>query len=930
MTGQEVTDPNLIAQLEAQSQVRGDDYLKTLDPARASQVKALAEGRMDLPKGNALRSPVGASLLADVAQYDPTFDVANAPARSATRKAFTSGQQSKNITSFNMAIGHLGTLAQRAEELHNWGGVPLLNSTINSIGNAALNASGDPRVSNFNTAKTAVIAELERAFKGAAGTVYDSRQWEGAINSAQSPEQLRGAIGQAAELLQSRIKALKDSYDKGMGTTDQPLPMLSPHAMEALAALQAPEYKSKGYEAVAGLLGSGSGGDGGDSPPEAGTPPTAPGSPPPAGPTSPTGPAPLAADQLQISDGTSKAVDQSATQPIREEVARMVAGGKSANDIRAYLQQSGVNPTAISGLDELVAWRAKNPNYKGGYDISIGPQNVALSGGEKLAATIAGSAPGAAIIGAANTALAGTLPKITAGTDAVLGRLTGDNRDIGTIYDAALKGANYKVDAARDAHPIASLAGDTAGFLAGDAAIGMAGKAISRAVPVLGRLASKASAAEPIARDATFGALTGLGSSDNLSDVPGNVAKGAALAGVGGVLGRGLIKGGAAIASPVVGGAVRRLTDAGVTLTPGQVLGGMGGLAGKIGKGIEDRLAGFPVVGDVVNSTRRAGVEDFNRAAINDVLAPIGQKLPDDIAAGHGAIAHAQETVSKAIENALQPIHAQLDQQITSDIGAVGKKVANMGGNALAEFKGIIANDIQPFWPKNGVMTGEQLQSIKRGLDKEIASRTAAGASPADRNLGERLSEMRDAVMDFASRADPAQAADFAKANEAYSLLSRVEGAAAKSKDGVFTPNQFRQAVTKRGYGTTTKNVARGSARMQELATDAATVLPSSVPDSGTAGREAVGRAIGLIGPGAAIGGAAGYHEGGSTGSALTGAFIGAGLLSKPGARAAQWALAGSRGKSLNTLGDLLRRNARVGGAAAAPLLLSNLSNNGN
>lgn len=900
----------------------GDAFLSTLDPARASQIKALAEGRMELPKGQALRSATGVALLADVAQYDPKFDVANAPARIAARKAFTSGKQGQNISAFNTALGHLGTLAQRAEELDN-SGIPIWNSVANGFESA----TGDPRVSNFQIARQAVADELTRAFRGSGGNVHDIKGWEAAINSAQSPAQLRGAIGQAAELLGSRINALQDQYNQSINsTTAEPLPLLNPHAQEALAAFQNKDYQDKGYQAVAALL-KGQGGNGGG---DAGASPTDPGAPPPAGPTSPNSPAPLAVDQLQISDGTSKAVDQSATQPIREQVARMVAGGSSANDIRAYLQQSGVNPTAISGLDELVDWRAKNPNYKGGYDITIGPQNVDLSGGERLAATIAGSAPGAAIIGAANTGLAGTLPKLTAGADAVLGRLGGDNRDIGTIYDAALKGANFKVNAARQAHPIASLVGDTAGFLAGDAAIGAAGKAIGNAVPVLGRLASKASAVEPIARDATFGALTGLGSSDSLAEVPGNVAKGAALAGVGGVLGRGLIKGGAAIASPVVGGAVRRLTDAGVTLTPGQVLGGMGGLTGKIGKGIEDRLAGFPIAGDVINSTRRAGVEDFNRAALNDVLAPIGQKLPDDISVGHGAIAHAQETVSKAIENSLQPIHAQLDQKITSDIGAVGKKVANMGDSALAQFKGIIANDIQPFWPKNGVMTGEQLQSIKRGLDKEIASRTAAGASPADRNLGDRLSEMRDAVMDFAGRADPAQAADFAKANEAYSLLSRVEAAAAKSKDGVFTPGQFRQAVTKRGYGTTTKNIARGSARMQELATDASMILPSSVPDSGTAGREALGRAVGLLGPGAALGGAAGYHEGGTTGSTLTGAVIGAGLLSKPGARFAQYALAGSRGKTLNTLGDLLRRNARVGGAATAPLLLSNLSNNGN
>ena len=145
-----------------------------------------------------------------------------------------------------------------------------------------------------------------------------------------------------------------------------------------------------------------------------------------------------------------------------------------------------------------------------------------------------------------------------------------------------------------------------------------------------------------------------------------------------------------------------------------------------------------------------------------------------------------------------------------------------------------------------------------------------------------------------------------------------MNAAAAKAKDGVFTPNQFRQAVTKRGYGTTTASVARGDSRMQQLATDASTVLPSVVPDTGTAGRVALAA---LAGGGGILGGGGGYSEGGASG-ALAGAALGGALFSPLGARAVQSVLAGSRGRALNTLGDVLRRNAALGGAVGTPLLL--------
>jgi hypothetical protein len=206
---------------------------------------------------------------------------------------------------------------------------------------------------------------------------------------------------------------------------------------------------------------------------------------------------------------------------------------------------------------------------------------------------------------------------------------------------------------------------------------------------------------------------------------------------------------------------------------------------------------------------------------------------------------------------------------------------------------------------------------IKRGLNEKI-SQFKGDANGAD--LAGDLEDLRDSFMQFAERADPKNAAAYRAADAANAKLKRVETAAAGTKDGVFSPQQFRSAVGRRGYGTTTANLAAGTAPMQDLATDASTVLPSTVPDSGTGGRLLFNQAMRHVVP-AALGGGLGELGDGKEG-ALTGAALGAGLYSKPGMAIAQRVLVGSRGKTLGTLGDLLRANSSLGGAGGTPLLL--------
>lgn len=219
--------------------------LQQLDPNIATQVKALSEGRMAFPSGFALKSPYWQQMVSLVSQYDPTFDAVNYNARAKTRNDFTSGKSAQNITSFNTAIGHLDTLDKAVDALNNtrfpyW----------NKIANWTATQSGDTKFQEahkqFSTAKQAVVDELTRAFRGTGGNVHDIVEWEKNLNDADSPQALHAATKSALELLHSRIESIGDQYNRGMGTTKDPIQMLSPKAQSAWQRMTSGEQPKTG------------------------------------------------------------------------------------------------------------------------------------------------------------------------------------------------------------------------------------------------------------------------------------------------------------------------------------------------------------------------------------------------------------------------------------------------------------------------------------------------------------------------------------------------------------------------------------------------------------------------------------------------------------------------------------------------------------
>lgn len=588
----------------------------------------------------------------------------------------------------------------------------------------------------------------------------------------------------------------------------------------------------------------------------------------------------------------------------RSQLAALIAPGSKATraDIEAFMRANQAAEAKPGEIDRAIAARSA-----GG---SIGvddPKQVDSIG------PAPGSSASAAAIGFGDVITAGGLDELAAGIGAIAPKMGGGQasmwepgRSFSDAYNLNLQQTEgYKQDLA-NRRPVATTAGQLGGLVAGEAALVKALPGVAARITSGGKWAQRGKIA---ATEGAAGAAYGAGS--NNTDRAEGAALGAVTAPLASAAGKATLKAASRVMNPAVKPIVKKLHDAGITMTGGQIA-GQGGFIGKVVKNFEDRMAGFPVVGDVVNGSRVQGIEQLNRAAIDEALAPIGAKLPNDVNVGHDAIDWAQQVLSQQYEDALKPLQAPIDQQFATGVRNIGQMAGRLPDSQKRTWDGIFREQIQPVWPKNGVFNGKQVQTIKQVLDGEIAAYRRA--SPENRPLLRTLETARDELMDFAKRASPKEAEAFAKVDDAYANFVRVETAAAKAKGGVFSPEQLRVAVRQSDKTARKRGTAAGKARMQELSDAASQVLPSSVPDSGTPGRLALPLMMGVAGAGG------GYAGGGGVEGALYGSAL-ALPYTPVGRRAVQELMLGKRPDFIIRGGKVLERQAdnagRLGLAAS-------------
>lgn len=407
------------------------------------------------------------------------------------------------------------------------------------------------------------------------------------------------------------------------------------------------------------------------------------------------------------------------------------------------------------------------------------------------------------------------------------------------VADAATLGYSDEIAAwAADKTGIGGARGDYQGNLQDQRQRDKTGGGERLAGQVVGAVAlptSKLAAAKGLKGVATsvgegvaYGAGYETGSADgSITDRLKAAPKGAAYGAGGSLAGRAV---GATAARTLRGQQVspnmRLLADEGVVMTPGQ-------RGGKVAKTVEESVIGsIPFAKAVPQLARARGIEQFNVAAYNRVLKPLGITLPKGTSASRQAIENLGDTVFDAYDASVGKLRLGLDAPLHVSAQKIAADADSTVGPMASQLRAIVDDTTTQL--KAGALSGDRVRGVIQDL-RGKASNFSSSSSANERYLGAQLWKLHDEVDGALLRQNSGGSVrEFKRARESVSLFKRVESAAAKSKDGIFSPQQFRTAVTKRGYGTSTGKVATGKAPMQDLSDAASDVLPATIPNSGS------------------------------------------------------------------------------------------------
>lgn len=345
----------------------------------------------------------------------------------------------------------------------------------------------------------------------------------------------------------------------------------------------------------------------------------------------------------------------------------------------------------------------------------------------------------------------------------------------------------------------------------------------------------------PITSATLMGATTGA--TEPFTGKPGDFSREKVMqAGIGALTGAAMGSAGSAI-NPTFRKPVQEMLDAGVELTPGQLVGGVGRRAEEAGKSL-------PLTGTFIRGAEMRTVDSFNRATVNRALQPLGARVPDDLF-GRDLIAYGQ----KALDDAYQAVvpHMKFDMrndpQFAIDEANLHALTRNMPAPQVQQFDTLLQNRVVTRLAPTGTADGETMKQVDSELGF-VASEYMRSQDPGQREYGRSVAELRNVIRDSLRRQNPNYAGFLNDVDSAYAMMVRVEGAASRRAiaGGRFTPGDLLASVKSEDKSVRHRRFARGDALLQGWGETAQEVIGNHMPDSGTAER----RAFDILGTGGA------------------------------------------------------------------------------
>ncbi len=369
--------------------------------------------------------------------------------------------------------------------------------------------------------------------------------------------------------------------------------------------------------------------------------------------------------------------------------------------------------------------------------------------------------------------------------------------------------------------------------------------------------------------------------------------KQAAVGGVSGGIFNGMTAGVSRVISPnsSVNPQLQLLKSEGVNPTIGQTLGGGFNRA-------EEALSSVPILGSMVGNARNTANAQFEAAAHNRALSPIGDKLPDGLT-GRDAINYTETALKNNYDRVLNNIGAiKPDEKFNQGVAALQDKAKSLllPRDRMNDVNRAIS-DIKNSVNANGYMTSDAYKTLESTLGKD-AQTLSSMQDPSANRIAPAVKQVQQELKDMLQRQAGSSADELKATNAGWANFKRVQktSAALGADEGSFTPAQFQNSVKALDKSKDKGAFSRGSALAQDLGDAGKSILGNKVRDSGTPER--------LLLTGGALGA-------GAINPAITAGILGgSALYTQPGQRLLN-ALVSSRPDSSAQLAEFLRQNSK-------------------
>jgi len=338
----------------------------------------------------------------------------------------------------------------------------------------------------------------------------------------------------------------------------------------------------------------------------------------------------------------------------------------------------------------------------------------------------------------------------------------------------------------------------------------------------------KTSAKQGFVAGGAYGSGNALETEDIVGDTVKQGALGSAFSGTLNTVGK--------VAAPRIAEATKTMMNKGVDLTYGSVFPALNKF---------EQYAGNIIPG--IHTARQKVQAQWNRSIAEDVLAPLGEKVPSKLTSNNTIANFIRETVDKSYKTAYKGLNLSASKELVNDLNTMVSK-SMLRGPALKALQKEVKQTISLIKQGRG-NTGLNGQRVK-DLFKHLGKKQKAYAKSTDVNTSPLFDETKDIVQIIKNNLklqNGAKAQKLFDTDAAYGKVVAFEGATAKAiknKDqvGVFNPNQLIDAANE-GANKTSRRINNATLRNDVIkdATKAKDLnLEASVGNSGTGGASLV------------------------------------------------------------------------------------------